>query len=135
MSSKLKAKTIYKDILQLSAQARYDFLKGLDDDELYWEVIQLLPVGMWDELMWFEKCVEVMSSLTQIVPIDLLWEHIHKSNTELESSNFSSLANQWSEGDELWKFDGLPGDKGYALLRNGRIVDYCILETNSIHSE
>ena len=114
-------------LVGLSPEDRYDQLKMLNGNQLFVDAMRLLPPNLKDEFFWFEKIADLESTLKHVVPLNTIRSLIEKGDDSLES-----LVTKCIEGDEFWFYHSIPGDTGYALVRESRIVDFCTLEVWSI---
>ena len=131
-STGLTAETFCESLLRLSSEDRYECLKQLDGNKLFCEVTRLLPSEARQEFAWFEKRAELQACLKNEVSLLKMQQLIESGTDDLGPTSLMSLLDCWSAGDEFWLFDSTPGDKGYALVREGRILDYSIIEITSI---
>ena len=106
---------------------RYEQLKALNGNERFCDAMRLLPPDLRREFVWFEKRAELESTLKNPVSLQTIQQLVEKGTDCLQS-----LVAKWSEGDEFWFYHAIPGDTGYALVREGRVVEFCTLEIWSI---
>ncbi len=107
----------------LSSDERYERLRALNGNQLFCDAMRLLPAHLRAEFFWFEKRADLEATLKHTVSLPVIQELIDKGNEPLQS-----LIANWSEGDEFWYYHSIPGDTGYALVREGRVVEIYTLE-------
>jgi hypothetical protein len=122
-------------LLTLSSKERHERLKALDANEMFCSVMPLLPERLRDEFWWLEKCEYVEANLKRRVT-DIELERLIAQKIEgLGPTCLKSLLESQSNVDELWLFEDFPGDKGYALLRQGSVVAFSITEITTVTFE
>jgi len=124
------AESFRQTLSTLSSSERYEQLKRLDGNELFWELTALDP-GMLQEFLKMEKLDYIKSVLCEQVSPDTLRCDPNISNESLGPTTLADLVRLHSEGGELWRFDETPGDKGYAIVRSGRVAAFCVCETSN----
>ena len=120
-----------KPLLDLSPQDRHQSLKALDANALFCAVMPLLPARLRDEFHWLEKRDYIRSILKRPLAereFNVLLERESKNRWNCWPTCLQSLADQRLPDDELWLFEDIPGDKGYALVRHGHVIDFSITE-------
>jgi len=121
-----------RSIMALSPEERYKRLKMLDGNDLFCQVIRLLPTEARNEFAWFEKRAELESHLKHIVSLAEMEGLVQSGTEDLGPTSLRSLVECLSDGDAIWLFEAFPGDKGYALVRDGRVIDYSIIEVSNV---
>jgi hypothetical protein len=114
-------------LTSLPPDERYDRLKSLNGNQLFCDAMQLLPQSLRSEFFWFEKRIDLESSLKHPVDLLVLQQLIDRGDESLQH-----IVEQWADGDEIWYYHAIPGDTGYALVRDRRVVSYCTLEIWSV---
>ena len=122
--------SIHKQIRNLGPKERHTKLKGLLGSDVFPRLRALLDQNEWAEFMWFEKADELCTKLKSTVPIELIQGLVAKEPENNRSAMRSLLLN-WEAEDEVWLFDYLPGDKGYAVVRDGQILDFAVLDVRT----
>ena len=135
--SVLTAEAFCKILLALSSEERHERLKTLDANDLFCAVMPLLPPCVRDEFWWLEKREYVQTILKHPLTDGDLKRMLEREGSlkpeadDLWRQSLTSLVGRRSAGDELWLFEAVPGDKGYALLRNGNVIDFYIAEVTT----
>ncbi len=130
-NSNLSPEAFCISLSELSPEDRYERLKELKGNELFCEIARLRP-SMIDEFMWHEKREYLESILVEPVSIKTLRTLIARGQEDLGPTSLADLVDRWLELDEFWRFEETPGDKGYALVRKGRVIDFSILEITCV---
>lgn len=121
-SSSLEA--LLESVIAMSPEDRYHYLKRLNGNDPFRTIVVQQP-GVFREFMWFEKRAGLKSNLVERVSIRTLQNVAMKCGDCVGTTRIEDLLEQWADGDEFWRFEEIPGDSGYALVRAGEIVDYC----------
>lgn len=120
-----------ESIMQLTPEERYDRLKDLNGNGLFWEVVRLRP-SLFEEFTWHEKRDYLESILIEPVDRRVLQTIVSSGRKGLGPTSLADLLIASVEGDEFWRFEATPGDKGFAIVRSGRVVDYSVIEITCI---
>jgi hypothetical protein len=95
----------------------------------------LLPARIRDEFWWLEKREYVEANLKRPVTDVESEKLIARETKGLVPACLKLPLDTKTNEDELWLFEAFPGDKGYALVRQGRVVDFSITEINSVTTD
>ena len=129
--SELSPEKFCERLFELSPEDRYERLKELDGNELFGEVARLQP-SFFQEFLWLEKRAYLKSILIETVPMARMRAIMASGKEDTGPTSVAELVERWSEGDEFWRFEASPGDSGYALIREGQMIAYCVTEINCV---
>lgn len=118
-------------LLGLSSNERHQLLKELEQSDLFLAVMRLLPERLRDEFWWLEKRDFAEEHLKRPASADELQKLVQRQ-TGGWPAGVKSLVDQQTSDDEIWLFEAFPGDKGYALVRRGHVVDFSVIQVDSI---
>ena len=82
--------------------------------------------------MWLEKREYLESILIEPVDRKTLQSLLASTGEDPGPTRFADLIDRALQGDEFWRFEAIPGDKGFAVVRAGRVIDYCVIEINCV---
>ena len=118
-------------LLCLSPTERHERLKSLEANELFCAVVPLLPPHIRDEFPWLGKRDYVQSILKRPVADGDLEKAIRRESKDLGPTCLESLVDKQAIDDEIWRFQAIPGDKGFGLVRTSYVLDYTVTEVTS----
>ncbi len=115
-------------LVNLPPEERHERLKNLQANDLFCAVFPLLPERLRSEFHWLEKRDYVQSNLKRPAVDGELERLMEREFDGLGPTRLKSLVAEQANDDELWIFQAFPGDKGYALVRQGCVIDFSIME-------
>ncbi len=132
MTGSLSSPVAFCDsLVRMSPEDRYRSIKALNGNELFCEIVRLRP-SLFKEFMWFEKREYLESILVDRITMENARVLANKEKEGLGPASVRELVERCTNDDELWRFEAVPGEKGYALVRAGHVVDYCTLEITTV---